>query len=179
MNWQKIKEVWAKIADFLPFGNKAEVVIILVIFAIGFFTVRACEGAETMIEFGAGVLSGEYSDGQYLAIEERFSEGRYSVGFTLMGEQTCKCGEGDVFVRTNIGIYVMRNVFWKRLELGIGIAYWENTNRAIGTNLTIQPRIAIRLWKNFDLRLWTHNSNSGASEKNLGQDRIGFSWRFQ
>jgi len=174
----KIKELWNKIAGFLPFGNKPEVVIILVLFAAAFFTVRTCEAAETMLEFGAGVLSGEYAEGQYLAIEERFSEGRYSVGFVLMGEQTCKCGEGDVPLDVNIAIFVSRNVFWKRLELGIGIAYWEATSRAIGSHLTIQPRIAIRLTDNFDLRLWTHNSNSGLSSPNLGQDRIGFSYRF-
>jgi len=174
----KIKELWNKIAGFLPFGNKPEVVIILVFFAVSFFIVRTCEAAETMLEFGAGVLSGEYVEGQYLAIEERFSEGRYSVGFVLMGEQTCKCGEGDVPLDVNIAIFVSRNVFWKRLELGIGIAYWEATSRAIGSHLTIQPRIAIRLTDNFDFRLWTHNSNSGLSSPNLGQDRIGFSYRF-
>ncbi len=178
MNWDKVKKVWNCICEYLPFGNKPEVVVILVIFAVGFFWIRGCNAAETMLEYGAGVLSGEYSEGQYISIEERFDEGRYSVGFTLMGEQVCQCGEGLVPVDVNIAIYVSRNVFWKRLELGIGIAWWESINRAIGSHLTLQPRIAIRITENFDLRLWTHNSNSGLSKPNLGQDRIGFSYRF-
>jgi len=176
--WTKIKSWWVVAAKFLPFNNPPVAVALIVGLILGFVSMRACEGAETMLEGGAAVLSGEYSEAQYLVLEERFVEGRYGIGLIIIGDQICKCREGDVFVETNMGAYVTRNVFWKRLEIGIGLMKWQNTNRALSKDFTFHLTVAINLWRELDLR-FGHDSNAGTGSPNVGQDTIGLSWRFQ
>jgi hypothetical protein len=160
----------------LPFNNEAVAIVVAVILL--FPGGRSCEARETILELGAGFLSGEYSQGQAIILAQRFDKSKYAVGLGVVGDQVCQCVEGEVILDTNAFFFASRQVHWKRLEVGIGAAYWQNTNRVLGRHLTYQLVFAVNLWKELDLRL-RHYSNAGSGGQNLGQDMIGLSWRFQ
>lgn len=168
---------WRDIYRWLPFNNPAPALAIIAAFIILFFTIRSCEARETMLEAGVGFLSAEYSHGQYIVASERFADGKYEIGLGVWGDQVCKCNEGDTALETNAFVFASRNVFWKRLEMGLGFGYWQNTNRALGKNLTFQLNVGVNVWRNLDVRI-RHASNAGSGSPNLGQDSLGLSWRF-
>lgn len=160
----------------LPFNNEAVAIVAAVILL--FPAARSCDATETIFELGAAFLSGEYSQGQTIVLAKRFDQSKYAAGLGVVGDQLCQCIEGEVILDTNAFFFASRQVHWKRLEVGIGAAYWANTNRVLGRHLTFQLVFAVNLWKELDVRL-RHFSNAGSGGQNLGQDMIGLSWRFQ
>ncbi len=168
---------WDKMAKWLPWNNPTPASLVILVVIIAFFSIRSCEAADTLLDVGATILSGEYSEAQYMIIEERFSDSRYSVGFGIFGNQVYKTDFGNIPVNTNLTFFVMRNVRWKRLTMGLGPGYWSNTNRALGKHFTVRITIAVNVWKRLDVRLG-HGSNAGSGEPNGGQDSIGVTWAF-
>ena len=163
-------------SKFNPFNNNKTAVIAIAIFVVSFLWIRSCEAAETIVEVGPTILSADYSDGVAIMLSERL-QNKYMLGFGLVGDQTCKCSEGDVELGNNIMLQAQRLVTYKRITLGLGVAYWQNLNRAIGEHLTFALSIEIDLPSKWDLRI-RHYSNAGSGTPNLGQDLITLGWRF-
>jgi hypothetical protein len=133
----------------------------------------ANEGEAAEVEAGPGLLSGEYSEGGILLITERV--GKWSFGGGYMSPQYCHCTD-PTELRENIVFQVQRIVPYKNFEIGIGPAYWQNTNRALGKNLTWSLHLGYggERWK-FRIR---HYSNAGSGSPNLGQDMVTVGYSF-
>jgi hypothetical protein len=147
--------------------------------------------ADSTIEFGPTLLSGDYAHGRFVLIEERFHKGRIGAGLGYIAEQRVDTN-GDLFhLDPNIFVSVQRYFHLGPAELGIGPAYFQNRNRALSRNLTIAASIGI------DHKRWSikfrHYSNAGSGpiecfdsdrpqgwdcHSNLGQDAVTIGYRF-
>ncbi len=168
---------WDKIAKWLPWNNPTGASIFILVLIVLFFVMPTCESAETTLEGGISILSNEYSDGQYLIIEERFADGRYGLALGIVGEQVCKCREGQINIDANLFVSAMIYSRWKRFELGLGPSYWANKNRALGAHFNVRFSLGFRIWKRLYLKRG-HASNGGSADPNLGEDGWGLRWGF-
>ena len=106
--------------------------ILLAFLAVLFFFF-AKESSAAEFEIGPTLLSGEYSEGGVLLLTERI--GRWSIGGGYISEQRCHC-RWPADLTENIFFQGQRVVEYKLAEIGIGGAYFQNTNRALGKKLT-------------------------------------------
>lgn len=172
--WDKIKGWFAGLGGLLD--NPKPAVFLILIFVLGFFTLRGCEAeaSEGRVELGP-TYTGEFNGGFGLIYTERF-KGKWDIGIALLGEQ-----KWDGITTGNNG-----NVFGQRIvkspkerfEMGIGAAYWINTDRnLIGCHLgfTLSARWNITDRIPLTLRHW---SNAGTCRPNRGQDLLTIGWRF-
>lgn len=125
------------------------------------------------LEVGPTVLSGEYSEGGALMITE--TVGKWSLGGGYVSKQTCHC-RYPAELDENIFFQVQRVATYKKLEVGIGPAYFQNTNRALGKNLTWSLSVGIK-GEHWALRI-RHFSNAGSGSPNLGQDMLLLGYAF-
>lgn len=145
-------------------------------FVVAFIAVRCQESsADTLFELipSTAFIAGKHYTGGGLSITERFAD-RYDVGATLMTELNCDCKRGDS--HGNLGVYAQRIVQWKRLELGLGAAYWQNTTPAWSSHTTFALSWGLN-FGNFGIR-HRHYSTGGASERNGGLDLLTIGYRF-
>lgn len=162
-----------------PFNNPRAIQIAIALFLLAFVVLRCTESeaAETTIELGAAIASDDLS-GIALGFSERFY-GKWEVGAMLYGEQDFRKPEGDLTIGNNAIFYAGRVVNWqRRLELSLGLAYWQNTNRLGGCHTTFALGVGLRL----STHAWLsarHFSNAGTCTPNSGQDSLTFAWRFQ
>ena len=134
--------------------------------------------AEVSIEAGAVFMSGDYAQGGTLILAERF--GRYEVHIGYVSEtfvQTCGRPDCAFDNRENIFVGAQRIVGWDRFKLGIGTAYWQNTNRALGAEFTFSLLVEYRLSDSLTLRV-RHASNAGSATPNLGVDSLTLAYGF-
>ena len=144
--------------------------------------------AETRIEVGPTLLSDEFSSGVSVSVIERTD--KWDFGITWTSEQDVwpgwekRNGYGPAHLERNAGVFVQRH--WTlasveevyEIKIGIGVAYWANKNRALGSNLTFPVVLEIPT----PLERWTihfrHFSNAGSATPNLGQDMITIGYSF-
>lgn len=140
--------------------------------------------ADVHVEIGPTWLSGEFADGGTLLLSERF--GRYDVGIGYVSEQsvTTACGPGlprsvrcDFDVRENIFVQAQRIVKYKRCEMGIGPAVFQNRSRVFGKTFNFGLMVGCHVTDRFSVRL-RHWSNAGSASPNLGQDLLTVGWSF-
>jgi len=136
-----------------------------------FFFYKEAKSAE--FEVGPALLSGEYSEGGVLMITERM--GKWSIGGGYISEQYCHCSH-STDLKENIFFQGQRIVDYKRFELGIGAAYFQNTNRALGKNLTWSLSLGFG-GEHWSVRV-RHWSNAGSGTPNLGQDVLTIGYSF-
>ena len=127
------------------------------------------------IEVGPTFLSGEWSEGGVLLISETF-ENKFMVGAGYMSKQYCHC-TWPTEVRENIFIFGARKVRYKKVDLSIGMAYFQNTNRALGKNLTFGLSLGYTFNKHWFINA-RHWSNAGSGSPNLGQDALTIGYSF-
>lgn len=160
----------------LPFNNPVKAVVGIVLFLIAFLAFRACEGAESTAQIGTAIASSEIS-GVAIGYSETFY-GKWEVGAMLYSEQEFRKPEGNLKIGHNAIFHVGRVVTWKRVELTLGLAYWQNTNRLGGCHTTFSLAAATRVWSRAWL-MWRHFSNAGTCKPNSGQDSLTIGWRFE
>lgn len=133
--------------------------------------------AETYVELGGTFASGESSDAAALVVGERF--GNYTFSLGVMDKQS-------INTRTTQNIKTRQNGFFEamrvtrpfsKLEVGLGGAYFMNTNRALSSNLNFALMVRYELSDKFSLQL-RHWSNAGTNTPNLGQDMITLRYTF-
>ena len=141
--------------------------------------------AEVSIEAGPTFLSDSRSHGGVLLLSERF--GKYDFGLGYVSEQNVNvpCGSPlarsvrcDYDIRENIFVSAQRIVTFNRCELGIGPAYFSNTNRALGKQFTIGLSAGCHISKKLSLVI-RHYSNAGSGTPNLGQDALMIRYSFK
>ena len=138
--------------------------------------------AEFNIELGAAHLSGSNSNGAVVIFQERYDKWLVGIGF-IDEQEVCPSWEMKynypcpVFVDRNLFLHGQRLLKWKGIELGVGAAYFQNTNRALGKNFTVSASIGYHLNKH----VWVgarHFSNAGSGTPNLGQDMLNIGITF-
>ncbi len=154
----------------------------LVIISVVFLATRAAKADEyTRASIGPTVLSGEFSDGVAIQLSQVFDE-KYLLGFGLIGQQTGNFSEGPVQVGNNImlqGQFLLQGperwAWVEPFEIGLGLAYFQNKNRALGSNLTFSLSVGYERpqhwWRWLPDRItFRHYSNAGTATPNSGQD---------
>jgi hypothetical protein len=147
-------------------------IIAVFLLVIGyFFWYEDANAAE--FEIGPALLSGEYSEGGTLIFTERV--GKWSLGGGYVSEQYCHC-TWPTSLKENIFFQGQRIVEHKKFEIGLGAAYFQNTNRALGKNLTWALSLGYG-GEHLSVR-FRHYSNAGSGSPNLGQDMVTLGYNF-
>jgi len=167
------------------------------VFIVGFFVflflyLASREAkAEVQFEIGPTNLSGDWAGGG-LVLSERL--GKYDFGIGYISEQTVslrtfslsdpsctKITDGfnrcDFVIRESIFIHAQRIVKYKKCEMGIGPAWFQNTSRVFGKQFNFGLMIGCDLSDKAFIRI-RHWSNAGSGTPNLGQDMLTIGWRF-
>jgi hypothetical protein len=144
--------------------------------------------AEFNVEIGKGNLSSEWT-GPTVLIQERWDDWLIGIGY-ISEQWVTPDGERDwyakyrpdltappTFVDRNLFIHGQRLLKWKKFEVGIGAAYFQNMNRALGRNLTVSASVSYHFNKHLSLN-FRHFSNAGSGTPNMGQDMLNFGWTF-
>ncbi len=172
-----------------PKGTVAVIVFIILI-AVLFWAERSKAEEATRFEFGPTTLSNEFSNGIAVMISETWDD-RLLLGFGLVGEQTGKFKEGPVQISGNLmvqGMFLVQGPekweWSKPLELGLGVAWFQETNRALGRHMNFGIRLGYKKpdkWARWlpDMYSVLHYSNAGTGTPNSGQDfRLMFGYTF-
>jgi len=152
---------------------------IVLAFALLMVFFLANEGESAEIEVGPTFLSGDYAEGGIILLSERVGVWSFAGGY--VSEQfvnTCgwggKCFDNDL--QENIFFQVQRVIEYKRYEIGIGPAYFQSTNRALGTSLVWAVSLGYG-GDHWSIR-FRHYSNAGSGTPNLGQDALTIGYAF-
>ena len=153
------------------------VLIIAAFMLLAFFGLSREAKADVSLELGATFLSGEYAQGQVLLLTEQFD--RYSVGVGYITKQRVVDRSGTLYnIRENILIQAMRHIrITEKFNMGIGVAYFNGTNRALGSNLEFSLLVRYDFSDRLSMNI-RHYSNAGSSPPNMGQDMITFGYTF-
>ena len=146
-------------------------IILVFVLVLIFFLYEEANAVE--LEIGPAVLSGEYSEGGALIINE--SVGKWDIGGGYISKQVCHCNYPDD-LKENIFFHGQTIVEYKMVEIGIGSAYFQNTNRALGKNLTWSLSLGFG-GEHWSVRM-RHFSNAGSGSPNLGQDMVTIGYQF-
>jgi len=136
--------------------------------------------SQVSIEAGPTILSGEPAEGGALILSERFND-RWEVQVGYLSEQyvdTCGRPDCQFDIRENIFLGGQRVVGWERFKLGIGMAAFQNINRALGCRVNFNLLIEWR-WSAHVVSRIRHFSSAGSCTPNMGQDMVTLGWRFR
>lgn len=156
-------------------------IIALCIISVIFLAGRASAEDYTRAEVGPTFLSSEFSSGAAIQLSQVFDD-KYLIGFGLVGQQTGKFNEGAIPIGNNImaqaQLLLQGPEQWawvEPIEIGLGLAYFQNKNRALGSNLTFSLSVGYERpqhWWSWvpDRITFRHYSNAGTAHPNSGQD---------
>ena len=144
--------------------------------------------AEVTAEVGMGFLSSQLSRGGSFLLTERWGGqygNAYSLGIGFVSEQEVTDSSQDFYrLRENLYIQAQRRVAFPIKGcpidcwgLGIGVAYFNDTNRALGSHFTIAMSVEFRPNERMSVNI-RHYSNAGSSSPNMGQDMLTLGYTF-
>ena len=145
--------------------------------------------AEMTLELGLPLLSGEHRGGGALLVTDRWGGpygSRYVVGLGYISEQEVNpTFELPSDVRENLYVSIQRRMSftidgcpdWDCISIGLGVAYFNGTNRALGSNFNVALSVEVRPDKRWSVNL-RHYSNAGSDIPNMGQDMITLGYTF-
>ena len=131
--------------------------------------------ADVIFEAGPAFLSNSRSGAALIVVSERSD--KWDLGIGWVDEQTVfpkwerDRSLPEVSFRENLFVHATRVGKWGRFELGLGAAYFQNTNRVSSKHLLVSAYFAFNFNKAWSIRL-RHFSNAGSGSPNLGQDAI-------
>lgn len=146
-------------------NNPKPVVYAILLFLLGFFSIRSCEASQ--VELGPSLLKGYglvYSE----------SLGEFDIGVMLISDQEW---DGTQTAGNNGGVFGERLVRFNKFSMGIGAAYWVTTSKVIGSNLTFHLSMHYDLNDKWRVN-YRHWSNAGTTNNNRGQDLLTLGWKF-
>ena len=115
-----------------------------------------------------------------VVVSERTDKWELGIGWvdkqTVFPDWERDRGLPEVSFRENLFIHATRVGRWNKFELGLGAAYFQNTNRALGKHFVASAYGAYNFNEAWSLRL-RHFSNGGSGSPNLGQDAISIGLR--
>jgi hypothetical protein len=169
---------------------------IYVLAFIGLFSLALCHEAEaeTRFELGTSNVSGEWSGGHVLMIQERITP-KYAIGFGHITEQnfnTCGRPGCEWTVQEQLFLGIERLVPYKKFTLSIGPYYFQTKNRVSSTKFNARLALEYQINYRWAVKL-SHFSNAGSGpviklraddgtllkqRNNLGQDALLITYRF-
>lgn len=161
-------------------GKKAAWIVtaLIVVLAVGFCTTaRSAEGTTPYVQFGLGstVVRGTTpSVDLSIVYPERVGDASYEFGATFIGESSFR----DVLQRNNFALHAGIVDGFGRFDVGLGVAYLQNTDEYNGSNLNFQLLLGYR-FKALPLTVrLQHFSNGSTKMPNRGRDMLLFYYRF-
>jgi len=122
------------------------------------------------------MLSGQYAKGQSLLLTERWDKYSIGVGYITKQEVTDRSGT-TYYPRENVFVHGMRHItIHDRVELGLGVGYFNDTNRALGSNFQFSLLARYNLGERWTIN-FRHFSNAGSQRPNMGQDMLTVGYR--
>lgn len=147
--------------------KKGTITVLIFVCLLFVFLFREAR-SETVVQAGASVVQGNFTQAPVLIIQERFADDKYALALGYIGSQTA---EGhDVQEQLIVGAErLIRGNFdewtwFNRVTLSVG-AYWFSSetvvssarlNARLGLTVDITPRFAVMI---------SHFSNAGTGEK--------------
>ena len=115
---------------------------------------------------------------------EKVLDGRYSWGMGYIYKQdVTPRNEPRQELQENLWIQGQRRVCFLRDDnvcLGLGAAYFNRTNRALGSHFTAALSVEVQPQSNSPWGLsYRHYSNAGSATPNMGQDMLMVTYTFQ
>lgn len=169
-NWVRKIEKW-----FKPWMMIVAFILILI---LGFAKEsKADERTGVQVEIGGGFLSGQYSKAGAISVQQRF-DNKFSLGMGYISEQwVIPRKEPKTWMQENLWVQGQRHVDLGHFDLGIGIAYFNSTNRALGSHFVAALSVQYNVSDRWNIKL-RHFSNAGSARPNMGQDMIMVGYRF-
>lgn len=153
--------------------------VVLIAALLGLLTFGFCQEtkADVRAEIGPAIASGEYTNGGVLRLSQDF--GKFNIGLGYISEQDIEDRSGRVFpTKPNLYLDVVRTVdIYKKWRGGVGVAFFNNTNRALGCRTTATLAIGYEFSDRVGMYL-RHYSNAGSCTPNMGQDLLTIQYRF-
>lgn len=177
--------IWlTKLLSFLPFNQgkpktQLGVLLLIALFVGALATKCAHAGEPSYAQIGGGstIVRGPSAaiDLAYVYPELGPKDARVEFAATFIGASTLR----DEFQRNNFALRAtMVDSLW-RLDVGLGIAYLQNTDTYNGSNLNFNLLIGYR-FKMLPLSMRAqHFSNGGTRSPNKGRDMLFLIWRFE
>lgn len=132
---------------------------------------------DVIIEAGPTMLSKEYAKGGSVVLTERFY-GTFDLSIGFITEQEVTTNRGNFYaLNQNIFVAGYKVFHTNRFEYAVGVAIFQNTNRALGCELTLPVYIGYKLTHRTVFK-YRHFSNAGSCTPNMGQDMFTLSYRF-
>lgn len=129
--------------------------------------------ADVIFEAGPAFLSNARSGAVLIVISERSDKWDLGIGWvdkqTVFPDWERDRGLPEVSFRENLFIHATRVGHFKKLEFGLGAAYFQNTNRALGKNFNVSAYAGYNFNKAWSIR-YRHFSSAGSGVPNMGQD---------
>ena len=154
------------------------VVLFILVLLFGLYKESKAESVVS-VELGPTLLSGEFSEGAALIVNQTWDE-KWRLGMGYVSEQkVTPRHEPETDVRANLFVHGQRIVgITDKLDLGLGVAYFNAKTRWNGSNfvasMSIEYSLSDRLGINF-----RHWSNAGSASPNMGQDLFTIGYRFR
>ena len=129
--------------------------------------------ADVIVEAGPAFLSNSRSGAALIVVSERTDKWDFGIGWvdaqTVFPDWERDRGLPEVSFRENLFVHATRIGHWNRLELGLGAAYFQNTNRAMSRRFVVSVELGFNFNRAWSIR-YRHFSNAGSGSPNLGQD---------
>lgn len=156
------------------FRNPRAAVVAIAIFPLLILIAFAteCRGAELSFEAGRAVIHGETPA---LALSLGFADRQsrtdftYACGILLIGENGPNANQLAAQCQVIDG--------FRRLDLGLGAVYLQNTDQWNGSHLNFSLLARYRFTDRWSLA-WRHFSNAGTKYPNIGRDMVLVGYRF-
>ncbi len=159
-----------------------KVVVLLALLASPALAERPSEGL--VIGLGLPMIGGGWCEFQGVVISQELHERRWVANLWTHGTGRC----GDVRMRANLGVGIVRTTQLGRWSLGFGAGVQEHGDAAIGPDLPpgetadriqLSAQILIRrqIGDRLVVDLW-HASSGGSTVVNAARDTISVGWRF-
>ena len=164
---------WRKFEEMVKPRMLVAIFILLLLF--GFYKEAH---AEVSVEVGPTFLSGEFSDGGGLLVNETFND-KWRIGMGFISEQEVTDRSDDTYhVRNNLLVHGQRLVpLTRNLDLGIGVGYFNAKTRWNGSNFVASLSMEYSLNDKWSIN-YRHWSNAGSASPNMGQDLFTVGYRF-
>jgi hypothetical protein len=159
-------------------GKKAAyaVTALLILLAVGFCTTaRSAEPPHVQMAVGSTVVRGTTpAVSVNVVYPGRVGDASYEFGATFIGESSFR----DVLQRNNFALHAGIVDGFGRFDVGLGVAYLQNTDEYNGSNLNFQLLLGYR-FKSLPLTVrLQHFSNGSTKMPNRGRDMLLFFYRF-
>lgn len=166
---------------FNPRNRTAQIGVTAALLLLFLGLATKCRGAEapppayTQLGIGSAFIRGASPVlSLNVVYPQRVGDASYELGVTLLGESTFR----DVLQRNNFAVHATLVDGFGRFDVGLGLAYLQNTDEYNGSHLNFHLLVEYRV-KTIPVTLrMQHFSNAGTVAPNRGRDMLLALYRF-